>query len=468
MPVDRAAIRDAAKYLRQVRPIDPVEISEYVPDQPDPRVVRQVLREQSMELGLAEGPDGAFRPAATGPFRRQADTVEKLPDQYEDRLIDLLREEYGPNWYRGETGAEIRERIDRLKADYFDGRPVTYDRDVALAYAIYHLGGYYASTRYVLGTLSSDGLLPSRARVLDVGAGVGGPALAFADFFSVDRDPNELPILDYHAVEPSAGADVLYELLGDGPQNVSTTIHRDTAEAFDPAGTFDLVLFNNVLSELERPVETAARYLDFLEESGSLVLTAPADRNTSIQLRTVERELEDRGATVYGPTVRLWPGNRPTDTCWSFDRRPDIEVPTFQSALATEADRPASVTNTAIKYSHAILRTDGRRRYDLALDRSNVAMMAEMETHVGSRIDLVAAKLSRDLSEAGHPLFRVSDGSESVGHFAVLVNETELNRDLLDADYGDLLQFTGGLALYNDDQDAYNIVVDEETIVDVA
>lgn len=468
MPVDRVAIRDTAKYLRQVRPVDPVEISEYVPDQPDPRVVRQVLREQAMELGLAEGPDGAFRPAATGPFRRQFDGVERLPERVESRLTDLLVAEYGPDWHLGGTGAEIRERIDRLKAFYFDGRSVTYDRDVALAYAIYHLADYYASTQYVLATLSRDGLLPSQARVLDVGAGVGGPALAFADFYAVDRDPDDLPILEYHAVEPSAAADVLDALLGDGPRNVTTAIHRETAESFQPSGTFDLVFFNNVLSELDTPVETADRYLDFLDESGSLVLTAPADRNTSIQLRSVERDLEDRGATVYGPTVRLWPGNRPTDTCWSFDRRPDIAVPAFQSALAGEADRPASVTNTAVKYSHAVLRTDGTRRYELALDRSNVAMMAEMETHVGSRIDLVAAKLSRDLSEGGHPLFKASDGSESVSHFAVLVNETELNRDLLTAEYGDLLQITGGLALYNDDQGAYNIVVDEETIVDAA
>ncbi|MDZ7850613.1 MAG: class I SAM-dependent methyltransferase [Halodesulfurarchaeum sp.] len=468
MPVDRAAIRDTAKYLRQVRPIDPAEISEYVPEQPDPRVVRQVLREQAMELGLAEGPDGAFRPAATGPFRREFDGVERLPEQYETRLTDLLVEQYGSDWNRGETGAEIRDRIGRLKADYFDGRSVTYDRDVALAYAIYHLADYYASTQYVLAALSRDGLIPSRARVLDVGAGVGGPALAFADFYAADRGPEALPILEYHAVEPSAAAEVLDALLGNGPRNVTTAIHRETAEAFDSAGTFDLVFFNNVLSELDTPVETAARYLDFLAESGSLVLTAPADRNTSIQLRTVERDLEDWGATVYGPTVRLWAGERPTDTCWSFDRRPDIAVPAFQSALAGEADRPASVTNTAVKYSHSVLRMDGTRRYDLALDRSNVAMMAEMETHVGSRIDLVAAKLSRDLSEGGHPLFKVSDGSESASHFAVLVNETELNRDLLAAEYGDLLQITAGLALYNDDQDAYNIVVDEETIVDAA
>ncbi len=136
--------------------------------------------------------------------------------------------------------------------------------------------------------------------------------------------------------------------------------------------------------------------------------------------------------------------------------------------LAAEAERAATVTNTAIKFSYSVLRQDGRRRYDLALDRSNVAKLAATEAHVGERIDLVAAKLSRNLAEDGHPLYKVSDGSEATNHFAVLVRETELNRDLSAAAYGDLLQFSNVLALYNDDEAAYNLVVDEATIVDAA
>ena len=467
MPVDREAVRDTAKYLRQIRPIDPAEVAEYVPDQPDPRVVAQVLRELALDLGIAEGPDGRFRPAATGPLQLPFEEVERLPEDYETRLTELLVAAYGPDWHRGETGAAIRERIDRLKADYFADRPVEYDRDVALAYAVYHLADYYASTRHILSELARNGLLPSQARVLDVGAGVGGPALAMAEVYDVpDRDPDSLPVMDYQAVEPSAAAGVLEDLLGTGPRNVSVTVHRETAEAFRSETEFDLIFFNNVLSELETPAETAERYLDLLAPDGSLVLVAPADRNTSTQLREVERDLETRGATVYGPTVRLWPGERPTETCWSFDRRPDIAVPAFQTALAEEADRQATVENTSVKYSYAVLRTDGKRRYDLALDRSNVGMLADLEQSVGKRVDLVLAKLSRDLAEEGHPLYKVSDGSESTNVFAVLVNETELNRGLREAAYGDLLSVTNVLALYNDDEGAYNLVVDQETIVD--
>ena len=40
----RQSVRDNARYLREVRPIDPEEIWEYVDGQPHPAVIRQILR----------------------------------------------------------------------------------------------------------------------------------------------------------------------------------------------------------------------------------------------------------------------------------------------------------------------------------------------------------------------------------------------------------------------------------------
>lgn len=470
MPVDREAIRSNAKYLRQVRPIDPTEIADYVPDQPDPRVVAQVLREEAFDLGLAELSDGTFVPAASGTYNPSFRGVEAFPTAYETVLEDLLMERYGPDWDDGDTANAIRDRIDRLKADYYRGRRVGYDEDVALAYALYHLPDYYASTQYVLADLARDGELPSRLRILDVGAGVGGPALGVNDFYArageAAADEDAPPIVDYVGVEPSDAATVLESMLGVTDRNLHWTVERDRAEEYEPAGPFDVVLFSNVVSELEDPVEVVEPYFEALADAGTLILTAPADRETSIHLREVERTLEDRGATVFGPTVRLWPGKRPSEECWSFDRRPDIAVPTFQERLAAGAGRPDAVRNTSIKFSYSFLRTDGQRRYDIELDRSQVAAMGEMETHVSNRLDVVAAKLSQNLAEEGHPLFKVSDGSEQMNHFAVQVAETSLNEALTRAGYGDLLSFENVLVLWNDDEDAYNLVVDEETIVD--
>ncbi|WP_254763343.1 small ribosomal subunit Rsm22 family protein [Natrinema marinum] len=523
MSDQREAIRSNAKYLRNVRPIDPEEICEYVEGSPHPAVVRQQLREDAAALGLLERDDGTFVPVGDDPVTPLHGPVERLPADYERRLEDLLADRYGPNWNEGPSGDLLRSTIRRFKADYLEGRPVEYDDDAAAGYAIYHLPGYYAAVQYALDDLAERGLLGRNLRVLDIGAGVGGPALGLCDYLPDDA------LLEYHAIEPSAAADVLEELLGATGRNVHATVHRTTAEAFDPAEAvgaggdagdefdptapddgFDLVLACNVLSELDEPAAVARSLLETLAPDGTFLAMAPADKNTSIELREVERRLEGerlwdrdelpveaddeddapvhrRGeVTVYGPAVRLWPGAIPSDRGWSFDVRPDLEIPGFQrrldeAASADDAHDPGEFVNVDVQFSYSLLRLDGRRRIDMALETSEWAKMAEMDRHVTNRIDLVAAKLSRSLTGDGsdanggggrgdsgsaNPLFKISDGSEAVDHYAVVTNETALNRPLLEADYGDVCSFEGTLALWNDDEEAYNLVVDEETIVD--
>lgn len=510
----REAVRSNAKYLRNVRPIDPDEIAEYIEGTPHPAVVKQLLREEAADLGLLERDDGTFVPVDDDPVRPARGPVERFPADYERRLEDLLADRYGPNWYEGASGDLLRSTIRRFKADYLDGRSVEYNDDVAAGYAIYHLPAYYAAIQYALDDLADRGLLGRNLRVLDIGAGVGGPALGLCDYLPEDA------LVDYHAIEPSAAADVLEDLLAETGRNVHTTIHRTTAEAFDPSDAadggfdptapddgFDLVLACNVLSELDEPAAVARSFLETLAPNGTFLAMAPADKNTSVGLREVERELEgqrlwDRDAvapasgddeetaadrqrgtvTVYGPTVRLWPGETPSDRGWSFDVRPDLAVPGFQRRLdeatpAGDAEHdPGEFVNVDVQFSYSQLRLDGRRRIDMALETSTWAKMAEMERHVTNRIDLVAAKLSRSLSgdderdgrDGGrsNPLFKISDGSEEIDHYAVVTNETSLNRPLLEADYGEVCSFERILALWNDDEGAYNLVVDEETIVD--
>ncbi|QSW98502.1 small ribosomal subunit Rsm22 family protein [Haloterrigena alkaliphila] len=533
MSDQRDAVRSNAKYLQHVRPIDPDEICEYVEGNPHPAVVRQHLRELAPELGLLERDDGTFVPVDDDPVAANPGPVERFPTRYERRLEDLLVDRYGANWHEDATGELLRSTIRRFKRRYLERRPVEYDEDVASGYAIYHLPGYYAAVQYALDDLAERGLLGRSLRVLDIGAGVGGPALGLCDYLPEDA------LLDYHAVEPSAAADVLEELLAETGRNVHPTIHRTTAEEFDPGDVaagdgdgafdptapddgFDLVLAANVLNELADPAAVLRSALETLAPDGTLLAMAPADKNTSVGLREVERELEDERlwtpeemgmgedgeeaedgddgeerdsadngkadeygrVTVYGPTVRLWPGERPADRGWSFDARPDLEVPSFQRKLDEaappddEEHAPGEFVNVDVQFSSSLLRLDGRRRIDLSLTTSDWAKMAEMERHVTNRIDLVAAKLSRSLSDRGddgrggggggrsNPLFKISDGSEAVDHYAVLTTETTLNRPLLEADYGDVLSFERILALWNDDEGAYNLVVDEETIVD--
>lgn len=461
----REQVRSNAKYLREVRPIDPEEIHEYVEGQPHPAAVRQTLREHAFDLGLLETDDGTFVPVPDGRVSVPFGGVDSFPEQYSMALEELLVEAYGAGWPDGDSGDALRDRIRQLKSDYLWGNDVAYDYETALAYAVYHLPDYYAAVQYVLAILVEDGLLPHQLRVLDVGAGVGGPALGLHDLL-----PDDV-LLEYHAVEPSAAADVLESMIAETGRNVHETIHRTTAEAFTPDGEFDLVLFGNVLNELADPVEVVDRYRECLAADGSLVALSPADRNTATTLRDVERRVED-GLTVYAPTVRLWPGEQPADEGWSFDVRPDLEVPPFQRRLdeaASDADHDdGEFVNVDVQYAYAILRPDGTRRIEFTPDVGRWAKMANMDEHVSNRIDVAGIKLSHDLTTAddANPLFKIGDGSEQRSHYAVLTRETALNRDLLAADYGDLLVCENVLALWNDDEEAYNLVVDDESAID--
>ena len=461
-PEQRTAVRENAKYLRQVRPVDPEEIREYIHGRPHPAAVRQVLREEALDLGLIEREDGCFEPVSEEPVETRVGTVERFPERYARRLEDILVERYGPGWPTGTSGEDLREAIRRLKTRYFAGTDVDYDETTALGYAVYHLPDYYAAVQYALDDLLEGRLLSRDLRVVDVGAGVGGPALGLVDHLPDDA------LLEYHAIEPSPAADVLERLLAETGQNVHTTVHRERAEQTEPPDC-DLLLFGNVLSELEEPLEVVRRYTEGLTEEGTLLLLAPADLETSTGLREIERSLGSEGLTVYSPTVRLWPGGDPAGRCWSFDIRPDLAAPAFQRRLDDAAAGDGEFVNVDVQFSYALLRADGTRRFAFDPDLERFAKLAETGEHVTERIDLAAVKLSHDLageSDGSNSLYLVGDGSQQVDHYAVLTRETRLNDGLTRADYGDLLLFESALALWNDDEAAYNLVVDGETVVD--
>jgi len=492
-PDQREGVVENAKYLRNVRPIDPEEIAEYVDGQPHPAVVKQVLREEAPALGLVEREDGTFAPVEDGPVTPTFRGVEAFPGKYATALEDLLVERFGPDWHRGESGDDLRQSIRRLKEDYFRNNSVEYDELAALGYAIYHLPDNYAVAQYALHELAEAGLLDRNLRILDVGAGVGGPALGIHDYLSGGGDAPADDglagdvLVEYDAVEPSPAAGVFDHLVAETGRNFHLALDRTTAEAFEPEREYDIVLFANVLNELDDPEAVLTRYLDFLAEDGTLLAVEPADRETAIGLREVERAVVDGAgaATVFAPTLRLWPGERPTDRGWSFDVKPDLAVPPFQRKLDEGAragdSRPGGqdatseqdagsgeFVNVDVQFAYSILRTDGRRKAEFTADADQSAKMAEMERHVTRRVDLLAVKLSHSLSEsdADNRVYRIGDGSQQEDHFAVLAKETALNAALADAEYGEPLVFEEVLVLWNDDEDAYNLVVDEKTIVD--
>ncbi len=486
----RAQVRDNARYLREVRPIDPEEICEYIEGTPHPAVVRQTLREEALDLGLIEREDGRFEPVSEDPVSVEFAGVERLPQDIHRTVEDLLVEEYGAGWPDGRSGDSLRKAIRGFKQRYLTGDEVTYDSETALGYAVYHLPAYYATVQYVLAELINDGLVPADLRILDVGAGVGGPALG------IDRLLPEEALVEYHAVEPSAAIDILEPLLETTGQNFHWQIHEQPIETFEPSEEYDIILFANVLSELEQPASVLDGATEWLDESGTIVAIAPADRQTATQLRQLERDIEQRaGATVYAPTVRLWPGEKPSSESWSFTRQPDLEPPEMQTRLdggartrppqkngetgtevAAETDpekadpqrKPGDgeFVNVDIQYAYSMLRTDGRQAVEFTPSRNRFAAFSETANHVTDRIDCVALKLSHNLSETGNPLFLLGDGSQQRDHFAVLTESSALNEALERAAYGAVLTFENVLVLWNDDEEAYNLVVDGETFVE--
>lgn len=457
----RDGVVNNARYLRGVRPVDPEEIHEYVEGTPHPAVVRQVLREEAVALGLRETDTGTFVPVEEGWVSVAFDGVDRFPDQYARLLEELLVGDYGAGWPSEQSGDALRQHIRELKRDYFAGTEVEYDEATALAYAIYHLPDNYAVVQYVLSRLADHDLLPKRLRVLDVGAGVGGPMLGVHDLLPDDC------VVEYHAVEPSAAADVFEAFAGETRRGFRTELHRTTAEAFDPDGAFDVVLFANVLSELADPETVSNRYMDAVAPDGSFVGVAPADREAAIGLRETERALETAGHGVWGPQVRLWPGFTPEDRGWTFDVQPDLETPAFQRELDEAAGGSGEFRNVDVQYAFSVVRHDDERMHDVEPDASRFAKFAASEDHVANRIDWLGQKLSENLNAGdGNPLFKISDGSERIDHYAVLTRESLLNDDLRSAGYGDLLVFENALLLWNDDEESYNLVVDDETVVD--
>ena len=243
------------------------------------------------------------------------------------------------------------------------------------------------------------------------------------------------------------------------------------------------------MSELDDPAAAVERSLLWLASEGSIVAFEPADLNTATGLREIERAVAppDGNVTVYAPTLRLWDGMGPTDRGWSFDVRDDLAVPPFQqrladgstdgadhgdkSAGADESDDtgPEAYINTDVQFAYSVLRTDGERRFQVRSNSRRYARMADMESHVTDRIDLLAVKLSHDLTGGSadrNALFKIGDGSQKLEHYAVLTRETTLNSDLQAAAYGSVLAFENVLVLWNDDEGAYNLVVDDQTIVE--
>jgi len=233
-------------------------------------------------------------------------------------------------------------------------------------------------------------------------------------------------------------------------------------------------VFGNVLSEAGRPGRSrrgGARAARGRRERRRVRARRPQHRHGTPRGGARGRDPET-GVETYSPTLRLWPDATPSDGGWSFDVADDLDIPPFQRRLDETAERgstdePGEFVNVDVQFAYAILRPDGKRRVDVQANDGRCARMADSEEHVTDRVNYLAVKLSHDLSDGDNALYRVGDGSQTVDHYLVCTRETVLNDDLRTADYGSVVFVENGLVLWNDDEGAYNVVVDDETVVDL-
>lgn len=471
MTVPEEAVLDAVRYLRRVRPIDPAEIVQYVEAERTPTDVADVIRAHAFELGLREREDGTFVPVSTEPIHPEPVAVETIPERYLAVLRDRLCERYGETWASGETGDRVRDVIRACKAAYLAGDPVTYDEETTLGYALYHFPSSYATMQYVLSDLDVVGLSSHQLRILEIGAGVGGSTVGLIDRLGPDC------LLSYHVIEPSEpAAEMLGELVARTHRNVHVAIDATPIESATFGDAYDLIVCSKVLNELDDPESVVSRLAERLTPDGSLLAIEPADERTSRGLRRIERvAVADTPFEVYSPTIRLWPNREPTTVDWSFVEREPLAVPDVQRRL-DEAPRgrsddrdPATgeFVNASVRYSYSILRTDGTRRVTFRPDSRRWTPLAEAADLIGERVDVAAVKLSGSIADDGNPVYVIGDGSQTVEHFAVNTARTDWNHHLRTASYGDVLLVEDGLALWNDDEAAVNLVIDDESIVHV-
>jgi len=383
--------------------------------------------------------------------------LRRIPLGLEVRIERYIENALGASWKK-EQMRRMRDEILKLKKRYWNFSGVSYGLWPTLAYVAYHFPAYYCQMRGVYGDLLECGILPSKIRVLEIGAGTGAPARAFADFL-----PDGFSA-EYDALEPypESVKAMRFMLEGVNPSCKFNTVEK-AIEEFQPTNKYDLIVMANVSNELRNPEETVSRIMEnFLAPSGSLAIVEPAELRISMQLRELQRAFHKR-YTVFAPCIYLW-GPRCEGRCWSFVQLPDIAPTKLQKEVS---DGNRELLNTDIKYSHFVLRKDGLRRSRARGNPRMDARMMDMARHVERRINLMCAKMSGNLSEATN-LFKICDGSARREHYAVLNprDMNENNRALIDAGYGEILRFKNVLVLESKKEKAYNLVVGKNTEVE--
>ncbi|HZD42929.1 MAG TPA: hypothetical protein VE134_02605, partial [Methanomicrobiales archaeon] len=232
----------------------------------------------------------------------------------------------------------------------------------------------------------------------------------------------------------------------------------------------DLLVFSNVLNEIQIPAEKRAdlvlRFSRNLSPDGTIVVIEPADLVNATEMRRTVSVLLDRGLSMFSPCTFIWGTRCHSPTCWSFEEKGDIKPTRLMEAISASASEPYQYINTDIKFSYALLRKDRRtREVYRAPPQAKFARLSRLSSHVKRRINVVAAVMSADLGDARNHVYKICDGTAKEPVYAILPrhHESEKNIALRESAYGGVIEIFNVLVRYNREHDAYNLLVDKYT-----
>lgn len=406
-------------------------------------------------------------------------STPRVPRRLERLIEEYIDRKTGKNWDDQVILERIRAAVVAQKGRYWARgrrRKISYEKGYdVLAYLGYHAPVYLVQTELLLHRLVKDRLLPRHLRVLDVGCGPGVVSAAVVDYFGRLEGPTaEVTGLDLSEENLEAYAAIVGPYAGHKRVvSVNEPVMADLRHLPQDAlrGPFDLIVFSNVLNELqslgpEEKADLVARYADLLSSEGSILLVEPAEKATSTGLREVQRALVERGLTVYAPCTYLWDAPCRPERCWTFESGPEVKPPRLMEALAAGRDG-YRFRNTDIKVSYAVLRTDGLTRWGVLERPAKVARLGALSAHVDRQVNLCAARMSGEIGDEKRHVVKVCDGTTKKPVYAVLPEyaRNKGNEFLLDAEYGDLLLFTNAKVKYNKDADTYSVIIGKKTTV---
>jgi SAM-dependent methyltransferase len=391
------------------------------------------------------------------------------------RIIeDYIGQKTGKIWDDPVTLQRIRAAIMQQKGQYWrDGQPrkIGYRKGYAvLAYLAYHAPVYLTQFEYLLVMLTRDLLLPSPARILDVGTGPGVVPLAVIDFarnfpdfqaniFALERSDQFIDAYRYLVPRYAEGME-------------SLTIHppleadlRDAGSLLLPS-SLDLIVLQNVINELvsESREQVAAIITNFsrlLSPGGCLLIVEPADLANSTRLRATVNAALGPILRLHSPCTHIWGGRCHADTCWSFIQQSPMQTTRLMDAIS-EGDEAFRFKNTDIKYSYVVLVNDLRRRHqDIMPKRAPFLPLSALSKHTGKRVNVAGSVMSGDLGDRKTHVFLFCDGSPSRPAYVVLPHHavTPDNRSLLSVPYASIMELRKVLVRWNPKYQAFNLLV---------